>query len=50
MIGGQDTFVDHAPYRGPAYLQRLSRFIERHLTTLVALPVTVDRNSALMAQ
>jgi hypothetical protein len=50
MIGGQDTFVDHAPYRRPAYVQRLSRFIERHLTTLVTFPVTVDRNSALMTQ
>jgi hypothetical protein len=40
MIGGQDAIVDHALYRGPTYIQRLSRFVERHLTTLLTFPVT----------
>jgi hypothetical protein len=38
MIGGQDAIADHALYRGAAYIQHLSRFVERHLTTLLTFP------------
>lgn len=38
MIDGQGA-VDQAPYRGSGYLQRLSRVVERHVTTLVTFPI-----------